>query len=179
MKTPLLAGLALLLAPHLPSARSDDWPQWLGPKHDGIWRENGIVEKLPAGGPKIRWRTPIGEGYSGPAVAGGKVVITDRILADGTKNPKNSFGRSRVAGKERVLCLDEVSGKQLWVHEYDCPYQVSYAAGPRTTPVIEGNRVYTLGTMGDLLCLSLAAGKVIWSKNFVRDYESPVPLWGF
>src|SRR5262245_12320985 len=130
-------ALVLLISGTL-SARADDWPQWLGPKRDGVWRDNGIVERLPAGGPTIRWRTRIGEGYSGPAVAQGKVVISDRILAAGTANPKNSFGRSRVAGKERVLCLDEASGKTLWVHQYDCPYQVSYAAGPRTTPVIDG-----------------------------------------
>lgn len=158
---------------------ADDWPQWLGPKRDGVWCEDGIVAKFPAEGPKIRWRAKISEGYSGPAVAQGKVVITDRVLAAGAKNPKNSFGRSRVAGKERVLCLDESSGKALWVHEYACPYEVSYAAGPRTTPVIDGDRVYTLGTMGDLLCLNLADGKVVWSKNFVRDYDSPVPVWGF
>lgn len=172
--------LALMVSVfQVPAAGADDWPQWLGPKRDGVWRENGIVASFPADGPKVRWRTKIGEGYSGPAVAQGKVIITDRILAAGTANPKNSFGRSRVAGRERVLCLDEASGRTLWVHEYDCPYQVSYAAGPRTTPVIDGSRVYTLGTMGDLLCLNLADGKVIWSKNFVRDYEAPVPLWGF
>ncbi|MBM4067392.1 MAG: pyrrolo-quinoline quinone [Planctomycetes bacterium] len=161
------------------AAIADDWPQWLGPKRDGVWRETGIAARFPAEGPKIRWRAKISEGYSGPAVAQGKVIVTDRVLRAGARNPKNAFSRSRVAGKERVLCLDESSGKALWVHEYDCPYEVSYAAGPRTTPVIAGDRVYTLGTMGDLLCLNLADGKVVWSKNFVRDYDAPVPLWGF
>ena len=61
--------------------RADDWPQWLGPQRDGVWRENGLVDKFPASGPKVRWRTPIAEGYSGPAVAQGRVVITDRVLA--------------------------------------------------------------------------------------------------
>lgn len=172
--------LATILITGLNQARADDWPQWLGPKRDGVWRETGILEKFPAAGAKIRWRTPIAEGYAGPAVAQGKVVITDRLLAKGEKNPDNPFGRkSRVDGNERVLCLDEATGKVLWTHEYPCPYQVSYAAGPRTTPVIDGDRVYTLGTMGDLFCLNLSDGKVVWSKNFVQDYKADVPQWGF
>ena len=54
-------------------ACADDWPQWLGPRRDGVWREKGIVNKFPAHGPPIRWRVPIGAGYSGPSVAGGLV----------------------------------------------------------------------------------------------------------
>ena len=68
-------ALALLLATS--TARADDWPQWMGPKRDNIWRETGLVEKFPKGGPKVLWRTPIGGGYAGPAVAGGKVFVTD------------------------------------------------------------------------------------------------------
>src|SRR5437899_1783944 len=88
-------------------ARADDWPQWLGPQRDGIWRESGLADKFPAGGPKVRWRTPITAGYSGPVVAEGRVIVTDRVLAAGVENPDNPFLRSRVEGKERVLCLDE------------------------------------------------------------------------
>ena len=161
------------------AARADDWPQWLGPRRDAIWRESGIIEKFPKDGPKIRWRQKIGEGYAGPAVAAGKVYITDRVLPDGTTNPKNPFGRSRTKGNERVLCLDEATGNILWKHEYDCPYEVSYASGPRCTPLVDGDRVYTLGTMGDLLCLSTKDGKVLWSKNFPKDYKCDVPQWGF
>ncbi len=173
----VLAALAL----GVPAAtvRADDWPQWLGPERDGSWREDGIIDKFPAGGPKVRWRQKIGEGYAGPAVAGGRVVVADRVLPAGVKNPKSAFGRSRVQGTERVLCLDEASGKILWTDDYDCPYEVSYAAGPRTTPIIDGERVYALGTMGDLRCLDLKSGRLIWSKNFIRDYAAPVPLWGF
>ena len=79
------AGLAL-------AARADDWPQWLGPQRDGVWRETGILDKFPKDGPPIRWRTPIGAGYAGPAVAGGRVYITDRILAPGASNLKLSTG---------------------------------------------------------------------------------------
>src|SRR5262249_1060200 len=95
------------------AVRADDWPQWLGPKRDGIWREAGILEKFPKEGPTIRWRQKIGEGYAGPAVAAGKVYIIDRVLPEGVTNPKNPFGRSRVKGNERVLCLDESNGKIL------------------------------------------------------------------
>jgi outer membrane protein assembly factor BamB len=146
---------------------------------DGIWRETGILTRSPTGGPKVLWRTPIAGGYAGPAVAEGRVYVTDWVLADGTKKSTNPFGKESLTGKERVLCLDEATGKLVWKHEYPCTYLVSYPAGPRTTPVIQGGKVYTLGTMGDLLCLDAATGKLLWSKNFPRDYEAPVPLWGF
>src|SRR5947209_18843210 len=87
-------------------AWADDWPQWLGPQRDGVWREKGILAKFPAKGPKIQWHTPLGGGYAGPAIANGKVYVTDRQLARDVRNPDNLFGRDKVAGKERVLCLD-------------------------------------------------------------------------
>jgi outer membrane protein assembly factor BamB len=159
-------------------ARADDWPQWLGPQRDGIWRETGLVDKFPSGGPTMRWRTPIGEGYSGPVVAQGRVIITDRVLAKGASNPDNPFGKSRVDGTERVLCLDETNGKILWKHEYDCHYEISYPAGPRAVPVIAGDKVYTLGAMGDLYCFNFKTADVIWSKNLPEDYKYAMPMWG-
>jgi outer membrane protein assembly factor BamB len=170
-------AIAVLIAPAV--GRADDWPQWLGPQRDGVWREKGILEKFPADGPKIRWRTKIGGGYAGPAVVGKRVYVTDRVLAEGAKNPGNPFASTPVKGKERVLCLDEATGKVLWKHEYDCTYRISYAAGPRTTPVVHDGKVYTLGAMGHLFCLDAANGKVLWSKDFVADFKAPVPLWGF
>src|SRR5438067_6325469 len=119
-------------------ARGDDWPQWLGPKRDGVWRETGILTRFPKDGPKVRWRTPIGYGYAGPAVADGRVYIMDLLLADGVKMPTNAFARTPLPGKERILCLDEATGKVLWKHEYPCEYTISYPAGTRTTPVIQG-----------------------------------------
>jgi outer membrane protein assembly factor BamB len=153
---------------------ADDWPQWLGPERDAVWRETGILERFPEGGPKVRWQTPIGGGYSSPSVAAGKVFVTDRIV--GAKLPKKGTS----AGKERVHCLDEATGKILWTHEYDCTYQkVGYPAGPRAAPLVHGHKVYTLGTMGDLLCLDVNSGRVLWSKNFPKDYGAEVPQWGF
>jgi outer membrane protein assembly factor BamB len=173
-------------------ARADDWPQWLGPQRDGVWRETGIVEKFPPGGPKVRWRVPLGGGYSGPAVVGDRVYVTDRQLDKGAKNPDNPFAKTPVGGSERVLCLNEADGKVIWAHEYPCRYRISYPAGPRCTPVVDGDRVYTLGAMGDLFCLEAATGKVVWSKNFARDFKQKVmidareevrdqepPVWGW
>src|SRR5262249_35824865 len=157
----------------------DDWPQWLGPQRDGVWRETGILEKFPKDGPKVRWRAPVGGGYAGPAVADGKVFVLDRVLSPGSKDPDNLFARSKSEGVERVLCLEEATGKVLWKHEYECKYDVSYPCGPRCTPVVAGGKVYTLGAMGNLFCLEEATGKVAWSKDFVKDYRAPVALWGF
>jgi outer membrane protein assembly factor BamB len=159
--------------------RADDWPQWLGPQRDGVWREAGILDRFPTGGPKVRWRTPVGGGYAGPVVVKDRVYVTDRILPPGVTNPANPFARDEVPGKERVLCLDESSGKVLWKHEYDCAYRISYPAGPRATPVVHEGKLYTLGAMGHLFCFNAADGKVLWSKNFVEDYKATVPLWGF
>ncbi len=183
MQRCLLALSILILA--LPGVRADDWPQWLGPKRDGVWREKGILDKFPEGGPKLRWRADIGAGYSGPAVAGGKVFVTDRIAAKGAKAPRNAFDQNTVIdGTERVLCLNEADGKQLWKHEYPCAYQVSYASGPRAMPTVEGNRVYTLGAMGHLLCLDAAKGDVLWSKDLREEYPGSGKAaggawWGF
>lgn len=173
----LVLGSVMLLC--VGRANADDWPQWLGPQRDGVWREQGILDKFPRGGPRVLWRTPIGGGYAGPAVSGGKVYVTDRQLDAGESDPPNPFARSRAKGKERVLCLDEKTGKVIWKHAYPCKYDVSYPAGPRTTPSVADGKVYALGAMGNLVCLDAATGELIWEKDFVKDYEAQVPLWGF
>jgi len=76
--------------------RADEWPQYMGPQRDGVWRETGILEKFPEGGLKARWRTPIGAGFSGPAVVNGKVYVMDRTLPTGTDNPKDPFKRGQI-----------------------------------------------------------------------------------
>ena len=158
---------------------ADDWPQWMGLNRDDIWNETGILEKFPAGGPKILWRAPIGAGYAGPAVAGGKVFVLDHLLAQGTEAAKNAFDRSVVPGKERILCLNQANGKTLWMHEYDCPYGISYGSGPRTTPLIADGKVYTLGAEGNLLCLNADKDEVIWSHEFKKELAVTSPMWGF
>lgn len=145
---------------------ADDWPQWGGPRRDLIWRESGIVDTLPSGQLPRVWSQPIGEGYAGPAVADGKVFVTDRQPEAGPR------------GQERVLCLDAETGKPLWTHAYDCAYTVSYPHGPRATPVIDGNRVYTIGAMGHMFCFAVDSGEVLWSKHFPSDFGTELPTWG-
>jgi outer membrane protein assembly factor BamB len=175
-----LLSTVFLLVALPPLAHAADWPQWLGPNRDSVWPETGIIEKFPTDGPEVLWRTPISSGYSGPAVAGGKVYVTDRVLAEKAMNPPDPFDtKTVVKSTERVLCLDAKSGKELWKHTYECPYQISYPAGPRCTPTVHDGKVYTLGAMGDLFCLAADSGSVIWSKNFPKDYAAKVPTWGF
>lgn len=173
------SGLFFLLIGTGPSARADDWPQWLGPQRDGVWRETGILEKFPKDGPRVRWRVPVAAGYSGPAVAEGKVFLTDHVVAKGAKLPKNEFQRATIPGAERVLCFNEADGKLLWQHEYDCTYTISYPLGPRTTPVVHDGKVYTLGAEGNLVCLHTDTGKPVWSHDLKAEYHVKAPLWGF
>jgi outer membrane protein assembly factor BamB len=169
-------GLFLLAAP----APADDWPQWMGPNRDGVWKETGILAKFPADGPKKLWSMPVSGGYAGPAVADGKVFVADRVLKPGQKDPDDPFNKeAKVESKERVICFDSATGRELWKHEYDCTYQVSYPAGPRCTPTVHDGHVYALGTMGDLYCLTADKGKEVWRKNFVKDLGAVVPMWGF
>ena len=179
MKAPTLLLLSVVLLFAASPAWADDWPQWLGPQRDAVWRETGIVEKFPARGPRVKWRVPIGAGYTGPAVADGRVYVMDRQLAEGATNPANAFQRGAIPGTERVLCLNEADGKILWQHSYDCPYTVSYAAGPRCTPLVRDRHVYTLGAEGNLFCLEATTGAVIWSRDFKKDFGVRTPTWGF
>jgi outer membrane protein assembly factor BamB len=173
-------GVVAALLVVLPrGAWADDWPQWLGPQRDGVWRETGILDKFPSEGPKVRWRTPIAAGYSGAAVADGKVFIIDRVLSEGAKNPANAFQRGQIPGQERVHCLNAEDGKILWTHKYDCTYTISYPLGPRTTPAVADHKVYTLGAEGDLYCLETDTGKEVWHRDFKKDYGAKPPMWGF
>jgi outer membrane protein assembly factor BamB len=165
----------LLLA--LPAA-ADDWPQCMGPTRDDVWSETGIIETFPEGGPSMVWRKPVHGGFAGPAVAGGKVYVTDYLKTAGDAKPAPTK-RNELQGKERILCLDARTGAELWKHEYDCNYTISYPAGPRCTPTIAGDRVFALGAMGNLWCLDAASGRVIWSKNLPQAYGAAVPMWGY
>jgi outer membrane protein assembly factor BamB len=159
-------------------ASADDWPQWMGTNRDDVWSETGIVEKFPDDGLKFLWRKPIHGGFAGPAVVGGKVYVTDYQKASGDDKPAPTK-RNNLVGKERILCLDARTGTELWKHEYECDYTISYPAGPRTTPTVDDGRVFCLGAMGDLICLDAQSGRVIWSKNLPKEYNAPLPLWGY
>ena len=143
----------------------DDWPQWRGLARNGIWKESGIVDKFAGPQLPLRWRVPIGSGYSGPTVANGRVYVMDRQV-DSDK-------------VERILCFDWQTGNSLWTYSYDCPYKnIGYTAGPRASVSIDDNRVYALGTMGHLHCFDAASGKILWKKQPGADYRIRMPIWG-
>ena len=172
-----IALLAVAIVSCAHHAVADQWPQWMGPKRDNVWREEGIIKEFPEGGPKILWRTPVAGGYAGPAVVDGRVYVMDYVTADDVKIA--NFERKPSSGTERVLCLDEATGKELWKVEYPVAYDISYPAGPRCTPTVDGDKVYCLGAVGDLHCLNAATGEILWKKNFPKEYNTKTALWGY
>ena len=160
-------------------ALADDWNQWLGVNRNGVWNESGVMTSIPSKGLEEIWRTPIAAGFSGPAVAGDRVFVTDYVLKTG--DPVFDPGkRSKLTGSERVLCLDRNTGQTIWKKSYDCPYDISYASGPRATPTVDGEHVYTLGAEGNLNCWKVADGELAWSKDLKKEYDLKVaPMWGF
>lgn len=169
-----LLAILFVLSLCLP-AKADDWPRWFGPNNDDSWTEDGLVEKFPEGGPKIVWRQPVQPGYAGPSVVGDRIYLMDFER----RQRREGENKSKVFGTERVLCLDATTGAIVWQHSYATGYKVSYPEGPRTTPTVDGDRVYALGTMGHLMCLNAATGNVIWSKNLPLIYECTTPIWGY
>lgn len=162
------AGQILILAMciFIP-AFSEDWPEWRGKGRIGIWNESGILDEFSEKGLTLLWRTPIHAGFAGPAVAAGRVFVTDFEATAGLK------------GTERALCLDEKSGKILWTRAWEVNYgKISYPVGPRATPTVDVDRVYIVGATGTLICLSTRTGDVIWQKDYAKDYGMQMPTWG-
>jgi len=154
--------------------RGDDWPQWRGPNRDGVCRETGLLESLPAGGLKVRWRAPAGWGFSSPVVARGRVFLADSVVV-------------KPQAKERVRCFDETNGKVLWAHDYEVAYEdwafdPKQEVGPVATPIVQDDKVYTVGRLGHLFCLDAKKGDVLWRRDLGKDYQvafapgAPSPL---
>lgn len=158
--------------------QAEDWPQWLGPTRNSVWNETGTVDKFPERGLAVKWRVPVSLGYSGPAVVGGRVFVTDYVRESGDTS-NNPGQRRELTGKERVLCLSTTDGKLVWEHSDQVPYKISYPSGPRCTPTVHDGKVYTLGAEGLLLCLDADKGTVIWSKELKKEYQTESPIWGF
>ncbi len=159
-----MAGTLIVGLLCTPQLRADDWPQWRGTNRDGVWRETGILEAVPANGLKVRWRARIGRGYSGPVVAHRRVFVTDHQF------------RPEV---ERVLCFDEATGEPVWTHSYPVDYEnMEYGNGPRASPTVHEGKVYTLGTQGHLFCLDAVTGEVLWKKDLAKEYDARVPQYG-
>jgi outer membrane protein assembly factor BamB len=141
---------ALLLA-----AAGADWPGFLGPHRDGVSPETGLLASWPAKGPPLVWQRDVGEGYSGPAVAGDSLVLFHRV-----------------GGDEVVDCLEAATGKPRWKCAYACAYsdQFGKGDGPRATPIISGGSVWTLGAGGVLTCVKMADGAKAWQRDLMADY---------
>ena len=155
------------------AVRADDWTQWAGNDRLGNWNETGILTEFPQDGLKPVWTVAIGSGYSGPLVAAGRVYVTDYMPKPGTRT---------LEAIERVHCLNEQTGEQMWKHEWETHYRrqmQSYATGPRATPVIHDNRIFVMGATGRILCLNAETGNVQWEHDAIDDFGSEVPVWGF
>jgi outer membrane protein assembly factor BamB len=145
------------------SASAEDWPQWLGPNRDGVSTETGLSTAWPDKGPRQLWQRDVGEGYAGPVIAGNRLILFHRI-----------------GNKEVVECLDPANGKKQWEYSYATSFDDAFGKGkgPRSTPVIHGQRVITLGADGMLLCLDLKTGKKIWDRRLLADYKVPASYFG-
>ncbi len=140
----------------LAALHAADWPQFLGPGRDGASAETGLALNWPKDGPPVLWQLDIGTGFSGPVIAGDRLVLFHRV-----------------GNKEVVECLDAATGKERWKFPYPTAYRDDFGFdnGPRATPTITGNRVFTLGAEGWLHCLDLPTGKVVWGRNVNTDYD--------
>lgn len=156
-KTSLIC-LTLLTTTH--SALAEDWPRWLGPKGNGISTETGLAEKWPEDGPKKLWSQKTGIGYSSPVALDGKVYL---FFQEDAKDTLRSF--------------DADTGKVLWTQSYERTKEVSYP-GSRATPSIEAGRIYTHGSVGDLVCREIADGKLVWRTNILTETSATPLEWG-
>jgi outer membrane protein assembly factor BamB len=146
-----------------PAAAAGDWPQFLGPTRDGHSPEKGLVDTWPKTGPKKLWTYEVGQGYAGPVVAGGRLVLFHRL-----------------GGDEVIDCLDAARGTRHWRFRYAAPYEddLGKGDGPRATPSLAGGKVYTLGVSGILTCVDLKGGKKLWQRDLARDYTMRKGFFG-
>ncbi len=148
------------------SLPADDWPQWRGANRDGVLHETDLIKSFPGTKLQARWSAPVGPGYSGPTVAEGRVYVTDRGPED---------AESEV---ERVLCFNAENGDLIWQHQYDCPYTISYRAGPRASVTVHDQMAIAVGAMGHLKCFNATTGDLIWEHDLSAEYNVRMPIWG-
>jgi outer membrane protein assembly factor BamB len=151
-RTGLLSGALAVLVSTL-SATAADWPQWRGPARDGRSADTGLLQAWPEGGPPLAWRADgLGSGFSSVAVAGSRI-----------------FTMGDVGESQYVIAVSRRDGSPLWKTEVGPNWKDKYR-GARSTPTVDGDRVYVLGTEGDLVCLDAATGKEIWRRSLPRDF---------
>ncbi len=152
---------ALGFAFSLSFAKADDWPQWRGPKRDGVSTETGLLKAWPAGGPPLAWKARgLGVGFSSVSVADGKIFT----MGDG---PDMSS----------VRAFDANNGKPLWSAPVGKPG--GNYAGTRCTPTADGNLIYALGQFGDLVCVEAKSGREVWRKNLLKDFGGQYAGWNY
>ena len=144
-----------------------DWPQWQGPDRNSISRESGLLQAWPKEGPPLAWKVEgLGGGPSTPSVAAGRI-----------------FGMSHRGSDEVVWALSEKDGSPLWVTRlgpaFDQPEWPQAEEGPGSTPTVDGERLYVVGLGGDVSCLQVRDGKVVWQRSLTRDFGGKVPVWSF
>jgi outer membrane protein assembly factor BamB len=143
-------------------SRAQDWPHWRGPNRNDISPETGLLATWPEGGPTRIWLNQnAGKGYAGLAVVNGRLYTMG--LAE-----KSEF----------ALCLDALTGEEIWRRPLGASFTDSYGDGPRSTPSIDGNRAYLMTSIGALACLNLDDGEVLWQIK-MRDFGGTIPQWGY
>jgi outer membrane protein assembly factor BamB len=145
------------------TSQSADWFQWRGPNRDGHSAETGLLKEWPANGPPQLWRTTgAGTGFSSFSASNGRLFTL------------GSRGNS-----EYVIAFDAASGKRLWEVPNGERFRNEMGDGPRSTPTIDGDRLYAFGGSGELACLEPASGKKLWSVNVVQQFGGDTPYWGY
>lgn len=157
----------LACATAISNASANDWPQWQGPDRNGVSKETGLLQEWPAEGPALAWKVgDLGGGFSAPSIVGGRI-----------------FGMSNRGSDEVVWALSEKDGKELWTTRLGPAYagqRMSQGSeGPGATPTIDGDRLYVVGDGGDLVCLKVEDGSIVWGKNFVTDFGGTAPNWAY
>lgn len=144
-------------------AVTQDWPWFLGPTHNGVSAETKLSHKFGFSGPPLVWEMKKGTGYSSPSIAGGRLVFLHRE-----------------GNQEIVECLKPDTGERYWRYQYPTSYQdrYGYNNGPRASPVIDGDRVYTLGAEGKLFCFRLATGQILWKRDLLKEFKIPQDFFG-
>ena len=135
---------------------AQDWPQFLGPTRNSKYAPTDVTTVFPKAGPPLVWKKAIGQGFSTPVVADGKLILFHRLR-----------------DKETVECLDAATGKEIWRFDYPTRYRDDFGfdEGPRSTPSISAGRVYTFGAEGVLHCLDFATGKKVWAVDTYQQFD--------
>ena len=138
-----------------------DWPQWRGPDRNGVAKETGLLKSWPASGPAVDWSIKtLGEGYGSLSIKG------DRIFVQGVKDQKSA-----------VFCLARADGKTVWTTALGPRLGQDKGPGPRGTPTTDGDLVYALTENGDLGCLKITDGSIVWQRNILKDFHGSNPRW--